>query len=100
VSGLREIIYGLPDPTMVYDQSKYVLGGCCISLVEPTIKCIECGWKGQNINNAPGLGEEIRMVELQDFSNMNDSQIDSFVKHIWEKLANPKMGEIDDNPKR
>jgi hypothetical protein len=23
-----------------------VLGGCCISLVEPTIKCIECGWKG------------------------------------------------------
>jgi hypothetical protein len=43
---MREIIYGLPDPIMALDESKYVLGGCCISLVEPTIKCIECGWKG------------------------------------------------------
>jgi hypothetical protein len=97
-SGLREIFYGLPDGPV--DQEKYAIGGCCVTDDDPTVKCIECGWKGQNANNAPGLGEEIRMVELLDISKMDDSQIDSYAKQIWEKLANHKVGEIDDNSKR
>ena len=96
--GLREIIYGMPDGPV--NEERYAIGGCCVSDDDPTLKCIECGWKGENVNNAPGLGKEIRMVELQDISKMNDSEIDSYAKQIWQKLANPKMGEIDDNSKR
>ena len=97
-SGLREIIYGMPDGPV--DEEMYAIGGCCISDNDPTLKCIDCGWKGENVNNAPGLGKEIRMVELQDISKMNDAEIDSYAKQIWQKLANPKMGEIVDNSKR
>ena len=97
-SGLREIIYGMPDGPV--DEEMYAIGGCCVSDNDPTLKCINCGWKGENVNNAPGLGREIRMVELQDISKMNDAEIDSYAKQIWQKLANPKMGEIDDNSKR
>jgi hypothetical protein len=50
-TGLRKIIYGYPDPTTPIDFSKYVLGGCCISAIEPTKKCIECGWQGAYRNN-------------------------------------------------
>ena len=97
-SGLREIIYGMPDGPV--DEEMYAIGGCCVSDNDPTLKCVDCGWKGENVNNAPGLGKEIRMVELQDITKMNDAEIDSFAKQIWQKLANPKMGEIDDNSKR
>ena len=97
-NGLREIIYGMPDGPV--DEEMYAIGGCCVSDNDPTLKCINCGWKGENVNNAPGLGREIRMVELQDISKMNDAEIDSYAKQIWQKLANPKMGEIDDNSKR
>ena len=97
-SGLREIIYGMPDGPV--DEEIYAIGGCCVSDNDPTLKCVDCGWKGENVNNAPGLGKEIRMVELQDITKMNDAEIDSFAKQIWQKLANPKMGEIDDNSKR
>ena len=97
-SGLREIIYGMPDGPV--DEEMYAIGGCCVSDNDPTLKCVDCGWKGENVNNAPGLGKEIRMVELQDIAKMNDAEIDSYAKQIWQKLANPKMGEIDDNSKR
>ena len=97
-SGLREIIYGMPDGPV--DEEIYAIGGCCVSDYDPTLKCVDCGWKGENVNNAPGLGKEIRMVELQNISKMNDAEIDSYAKQIWQKLANPKMGEIDDNSKR
>ena len=97
-SGLREIIYGMPDGPV--DEEMYAIGGCCVSDNDPTLKCVDCGWKGDNVNNAPGLGKEIRMVELQDISKMNDVEIDSYAKQIWQKLANPKMGEIDGNSKR
>ena len=97
-NGIREIIYGMPDGPV--DEDRYAIGGCCVSDDDPTLKCIECGWKGENVNNAPGLGKEIKMVELQDISKMSDSEIDSYAKQIWQKLANPKMGEIDDNSKR
>lgn len=97
-SGLREIIYGMPDGPV--GEEIYAIGGGCVSDNDPTLKCVDCGWKGENVNNAPGLGKEIRMVELQDISNMNDAGIDSYAKQVWQKLANPKMGEIDENSKR
>ena len=57
-TGLRKISYGMPMPPLVpngplIDESKYVLGGCCISDNDPTIKCIECGWKGEYVNHMP-----------------------------------------------
>ena len=94
-SGLREIIYGLPDGPV--DEEMYAIGGCCVSDNDPTLKCVDCGWEGDNVKNAPGVGKEIRMVELQDISKMNDAEIDSYAKQIWQKLANPKKGEIDGN---
>jgi hypothetical protein len=97
-SGLREIFYGMPDGPV--DEERYAIGGCCVSDDDPTLKCIECGWKGGNVNNAPGLGKEIKMVELQDISKMSDSQIDSYAKQIWQKLAKPKKGSDDGNSKR
>ena len=97
-SGLREIIYGLPDGPV--DEETYAIGGCCVSDNDPTLKCVDCGWKGEYVKNAPSEGKEIRMVELQDISKMNDAEIDSYAKQIWQKLANPKKGEIDDNSKR
>jgi hypothetical protein len=48
-SGLREIFYGYPDGPV--DEKKYAIGGCCISDNDPTIKCIECGWKGEFVNH-------------------------------------------------
>ena len=52
-TGIREIFYGLPDGPV--DEKKYAVGGCCISDNDPTVKCIECGWKGEFVNNiGPG----------------------------------------------
>jgi len=96
--GLREIIYGLPDGPV--DEARYAIGGCCVSDNDPTLRCIECGWEGVNVNNAPGLGKELRMAELQDISKMSDSEIDSYAKQIWQKLAKPKNGSNDGNSKR
>jgi hypothetical protein len=74
-SGLRKIFYGLPDGPV--DEEKYAIGGCCVTDDDPTVKCIECGWKGENVNNVTGLGKVIKMMELQDISKMSDSEIDS-----------------------
>lgn len=81
------------------DEDRFAIGGCCVSDDDPTLKCIACGWKGKNVNNVPGLGQEIRVVQLQDISKMNDSQIDSYSKQIWQKLAKPKKGRNDGNSK-
>lgn len=97
-SGLRKILCGFPDGPV--DGEEYAIGGCCVTDDNPTVKCIECGWKGQNVNNAPGLGEEIRMVELQDISKMSDSQIDYYAKQIWQKLIKPNKGSHNGNSKR
>jgi hypothetical protein len=40
------------------------------------------------------------MVKLQDISKMSDSEIDSYAKKIWKKLAKPKKGSGDDNSKK
>jgi len=98
VNGLREILYGLPDGPV--DEERYAIGGCCVTDEDPTLECIECGWKGENVNNAPGLGKEIRMVELEDISKMSGSEIDSYAKQIWQKLAKPKNGSDDGNSQR
>ena len=82
------------------DEERYAIGGCCVSDYDPTLKCIECGWKGVNVNNAPGLGNAIRMVELKDISKMSNSEIDSYAKQNWQKLAKPKKGSYDGNSKR
>ena len=97
-NGLREIIYGMPEGPV--NEDRYAIGGCCISDDDPTSKCIECGWKGGNVNNIPGLDKEIRMVELQDISKMSDTEIDSYAKQIWQKLTKPKKGRDDGNSKR
>ncbi len=97
-SGLREIIYGMPDGPV--DEEIYVIGGCCVSDNDPTLKCVNCGWKGEDVNNAPDLGKEVRMVELQDISKMSNSEIDSYARQIWQKLAKPKKRSDDGNSKR
>ena len=97
-TGLREIIYGMPDGPV--DEGKYAIGGCCVSDDDPTLKCIECGWKGENVNNAPGLGEELRMVELQDVSKMSETKIDFYARLIWQKLVQPEKESNDGNSKR
>ena len=96
-NGLREIIYGMPDGPV--DEGRYAIGGCCVSDDDPTLKCIECGWKGENVNKALGLGREIKMVELQDISKMSDTEIDSYARQIWQKLAKPKRGSDGGNSK-
>lgn len=45
--GLREVIYGLPDEPP--DDSKAVLGGCCVEEGDPQNVCINCGWEGNLI---------------------------------------------------
>ena len=67
--GIRKIVYGLPDGPL--DEEKFVIGGCCITDEYPTRKCIRCGWKGRNIKRNLGLGNEIKVVELQDISTMS-----------------------------
>ena len=60
--GLREIMYGLPIGPV--DEQKYAIGGCCISDNDPTVKCIECGWKGDfvnHINRMYAIDEEKRL---------------------------------------
>ena len=85
--GLREIIYGLPDGPV--DEETYSIGGCCISDNDPTLKCVECGWKGENVSHVMGFSKEIKAVELQDISKISDIEIDSYAKKIWQKLTKP-----------
>jgi hypothetical protein len=63
-TGVREIFYGLPDGPVV--SKKYVTGGCCISDNDPTVKCIECGWKGEFIDNTNGWKRGTKFVDLAD----------------------------------
>ena len=97
-SGLRKIFYGLPDGPV--NEEKYAIGGCCVTDDDPTLKCIECGWKGENINNELGLGNKVQLVELKDISKMSDSEIDSYAKQIWQKLVKPKKGSDNGNSTR
>ena len=80
-AGLREIFYGLPDGPV--DQEKFSIGGCCISDDDPTVKCIECGWKGEYVDNVAGWKREIKTVELADVSMMSQTEIDAYAQKTW-----------------
>ena len=84
-SGLREIFYGLPDGPV--DEKKYAIGGCCISDNDPTVKCIECGWKGEYVDNMKGWKRGAKFVELEDISKMSDEEIDAYAKRTWNLLT-------------
>jgi hypothetical protein len=82
---LRKIFYGLPDGPV--DEKKYAIGGCCISDNDPMFKCIECGWKGEYVDNMPGSKREIKTVELEDISKMSKEEIDAYSKRTWDLLT-------------
>ena len=87
-TGIREIFYGLPDGPV--DEEKYAIGGCCISDNDPTVKCIDCGWKGEYVDNMPGSKREIKTVELADISKMSDKEIDAYALKTWGLLTQAK----------
>ncbi len=37
------------------DESKYVLGGCCVYGDAPTTRCTGCGWEGGIKNNSADM---------------------------------------------
>ena len=41
---IKEILYGMPSED--YNQTKYILGGCCITDNDPEIQCTNCDWTG------------------------------------------------------
>ena len=41
---MREIVYGMPGPD--FDFDKYIVGGCCVTGVDPRHGCKKCGWRG------------------------------------------------------
>ena len=95
--GLREIIYGLPAEPV--DKTKYELGGCCISDNDPTLRCIECGWEGEYINNLPYEDKTIRVAELKPIADMTDVEIDEYAKVLWGKLIKDRRSGKNDNSK-
>jgi hypothetical protein len=84
-AGLREIFYGLPDGPV--DEKKYAIGGCCISDNDATVKCIECGWKGEYVDNMKGWKRGANFVELEDISKMSEEEIDAYAKKTWSLLT-------------
>ena len=82
------------------DEDRYAIGGCCVSDNDPTLKCIECGWKGEFKKSTNDEKKVIHMVKLPDISKMTDEEIKIHAKEIWQKLAKPKKGSDDGNSKR
>lgn len=95
--GLREIIYGLPAEPI--DETKYAVGGCCISDKDPSLRCIECGWEGEYKNHMPFKDNIIRVAELKPLTDMNDVEIEAYAKELWGKLTNDGGSGKDGNPK-
>jgi hypothetical protein len=57
---VREILYGLPESPV--DESRYEIGGCCVSESDPSLRCISCGWEGEFKN-------QVQSYISMDFSN-------------------------------
>jgi len=95
--GLRRIKYGLLNGPV--DESKFVLGGCCISENDPSIRCIECNWEGEFKNNIPNQSGLIQVAQLKPIVNMTDIEIDEYAKELWGKLTNNGGGLENDNSK-
>ena len=92
-TGVRKIFYGLPDGPV--DSEKYAIGGCCISDNDPTLKCIECGWKGEFVDNMNGWKRGTKFVELADISKMSDVDIAAYAKKTWSLLTGVSIEEED-----
>ena len=97
-TGMRQIFYGYPAEWPV-DAEKYSIGGCCVSDNDATQKCLECGWKGEYVNNMGEMAKFMEVVTLPDISQMADDEIDTYAKQIWQRLAKPKQGSDDGNSK-
>ena len=96
-SGVRKIIYGLPEGP--FDESKFSSGGCCISENDPTLRCIECGWEGEYIDNTPFQDRAIKVAELKPIADMTDAEIDGYAKVLWGKLTEDGRSGKGDNSK-
>ena len=90
---LREIIYGLPAEPV--DETKYAIGGCCISDNDPTIRCIECGWEGEDEKNIPFEDKSIKVAEIKPIADMSDAEIDDYAKQLWGNLTSEGRGNKD-----
>ncbi len=77
------------------DESKYALGGCCVTDDDPTLKCIECGWKGELRSSKKEKKKVVHMVKLENIEDMSDSDIDEYAKKLWGKLTNDGKGWSD-----
>jgi hypothetical protein len=80
-NGLREILYGMPIGPV--DEEKYSIGGCCISDNDPTLKCIECGWKGEFVNNigpVPMILESLQRVDTSVLERLSVEILTSIPK--------------------
>ena len=100
-TGIREIFYGLPDGPV--DEKKYAIGGCCISDNDPKVKCIECGWKGEFVNNigpGPMILESPQLVDTSVLERISVEVVSGISKEqskfapltaeledIWDKIA-------------
>jgi len=95
--GIREIIYGLPAEPI--DETKYAVGGCCISENDPTLRCVECGWEGEYVNNMPYQDRTIKVAKLKPIADMTDAEIEEYAKVLWGKLTKDERSSKDDNSK-
>jgi hypothetical protein len=82
---IREIVYGIPIGPL--DEEKFAIGGCCISDNDPTVKCIECGWQGEYVDNMPRSKREIKAVKLENISKMSNEEIDIYAQGTWGLLT-------------
>ena len=82
---VREILYGLPEGPV--DESKYEIGGCCISESDPSLRCISCGWEGEFKSPIPYQADTVHVVELKTMESMSDAEIDEYAKTLWGKLT-------------
>ena len=59
---VREIVYGMPGSD--FDFDKYIVGGCCVTGMDPKHGCIACDWKGF-ILKSPFISEEVLPSEFK-----------------------------------
>lgn len=52
-TGIKKFLWGMPQ--FPVDETKYVIGGCCVTDDDPTHACIECGWEGRFRKKPKGL---------------------------------------------
>ena len=60
---IRQILWGMPE--FPVDESKYSIGGCCVSPDgnDPTHECIKCGWQSFEEINPEELSANLLLDE-------------------------------------